>query len=858
MEPVNAPRDGLCVSRTVLSPCKRENAIQAGEEVMVEASQEVASQQMHFIDSVAGEKVEVHTASNPVASVDGTPDVSLGEFFARPTLIRTYNWAENGSIGTLDTFNPWKLFFNNSVIKKKVDNFQYLRCTLHLKVVVNASPFYYGLAMMSYVPLEGWSYSPVRPCTTYGAELVSWSQCPHIKILPSVSAGGDLKLPFFYHKNWLYCNKATDFDKMGTARLHAITPLLNANGVTSQSITLQIYAWAEEVELMGPTIGLALQAGDEYGDGPISRPASALASLSGKLSSIPVIGKFARATEIGASAVSSIAALFGYSNVPVIADVHAFQNSNLPHLASAGIGTAVQKLTIDPKAELSIDPSIHGLYPEEPLEISSIVSRPSYLAGISWSTSNLYDDVLFNMRVNPVLTNQSTETNATRVGMVPMAYLSRFFTYWRGNIKVRFKVVASKFHKGRLRISYDPNGRIDNTTDNHNTCFNTVLDIGSEGDVILDIPYRQGTAWLRTRSTFDQNWTNGSALASDEELDNGLISVRVLTPLTAPVGTSNVYLVMYVEGGEHLEFAVPFSESSDSGPVVSQYAVQAGTEYVGGSMDKVGTEATKIVVGSPTIPHEGRYGQNFGERIVSLRSLLQRSSLAESIVMDNPASNQYAVFRQLFGRMPLYFGFDPAGINTANKLSTGTAPFNFVPIHPLPEILAMFRGYRGSVHHQFNLDGGRYESLDNFFVYRHGNNRSSADRNGACKTTLVAGANIDNRWRFLNDTYNPTGTGGCAVTSQRTNNGLSVSIPDYNRFNFTLVNPNANTLGTGDDESGKNTYGLILKFKPNTSGSQDTSGIVINRFVGIGSDFTPLFFLCSPTVDFYSSLPAAT
>ena len=233
---------------------------------MVDASQEVASQQMHFIDSVAGEQVEVHTAANPVASVDGTPDVSLGEFFARPTLIRTYNWAESGTLGTLDTFNPWALFFNNSVIKKKIDNFQYMRCTLHLKVVVNASPFYYGLAMLSYVPLEGWSYSPVRPCSSYAAELVSWSQCPHIKILPSASAGGDLKLPFFYHKNWLYCNKLSDFEKMGTARLHAVTPLLNANGVTSQTVTMQIYAWAEEVELMGPTIGLALQAGDEYGD----------------------------------------------------------------------------------------------------------------------------------------------------------------------------------------------------------------------------------------------------------------------------------------------------------------------------------------------------------------------------------------------------------------------------------------------------------------------------------------------------------------------------------------------------------------------------------------------------------------
>jgi hypothetical protein len=727
-----------------------------------------------------------------------------------------------------------------------------------VKVVINASPFYYGLAMMTYNPLEGWTHNPVRGSTAYQTELVSYSQMPHILIHPAASAGGDLVLPFFYHKNWLYCNTRSDFQNMGTMRLHAVTPLASANGVVGQSVTMQIYAWAEEVEVMGPTIGLALQAGDEYGDGPVSRPASALASVAGSLSNIPIIGKFARATEIGATAVSRVASLFGYSNVPVIDNVHAFQNSNLPHLASGGIGTAVQKLTLDPKAELSIDPSMHGLYPEEQLDISTLVQKPSYLTGVSWSTTDSYDTQLFNMRVQPVLASISTETNANRIGLVPMGYLSRFFSFWRGNIKIRFKVVASKYHKGRLRISYDPNGRIDTTTDSHNTCFNTILDIGEEGDVVLDIPYRQGSAWLRTRDVGDANWSPGNALDPNVEFDNGLVTLRVLTPLTAPVASSSVYIIMIVEAGEHFEFAVPFNEVSDSGPRFSQFAVQAGRSYMEhGEEDKTGLVSRDIVVGTPTVPHEARFAQNFGERVVSLRSILQRSSLAESIPMDNPASNQYAVFRQLFGRIPLYFGYDPNGINTANKLSSGTAPFNFVPVHPLPEILAMFRGYRGSVHHHFNIDGGRYESIDNFWVYRHGNNRSASDRKGAYKTTQAAGVNIDNRWRFLNDTYNPIGTGGAALTSQRNNNSLSVSIPDYNRFNFSFSVPSAMAVGTAGDASDKNTYGFLLKLKPNTAGSVDTSGIIINRYVSIGSDFTPLFFVCCPTLDQYASTPTA-
>jgi hypothetical protein len=209
-------------------------------------------------------------------------------------------------------------------------------------------------------------------------------------LYPQNSQGGEFTLPFLYHKNWLNATSSTDLENMGTILLNSFGTLKNANGLTTDSINIKVYAWAEDIEVAGPTIELAVQSGsgksvrkhkakdDEYGKGIISKPASAIARAAGALSEIPIIGPFATATSYAAGAVADIASLFGYTNVPVIDDVQPFYSKPFPNLASTDIGTPVEKLTLDSKNELSIDPKITGVDVEDELTIRSFVSRSIY------------------------------------------------------------------------------------------------------------------------------------------------------------------------------------------------------------------------------------------------------------------------------------------------------------------------------------------------------------------------------------------------------------------------------------------------------------------------------------------------
>merc|ERR1711881_122584 len=159
--------------------------------------------------------------------------------------------------------------------------------------------------------------------TFFFQDVIAASQRPHVYLDPTNSQGGTLTLPFFWYKNALSIPEQ-EWRDMGDIIIHGMQELKHANGATDQ-VTVSVFAWAEEVSLSIPTANepgsLVPQMGeiftpqiqDEYGTGPISRPAGVVAKAAGALSNIPGIGMYARATEMAASTVSSIATMFGYS-----------------------------------------------------------------------------------------------------------------------------------------------------------------------------------------------------------------------------------------------------------------------------------------------------------------------------------------------------------------------------------------------------------------------------------------------------------------------------------------------------------------------------------------------------------------
>jgi len=827
----------------------------------VEANVE-QSQTVDFIDNAGGEYVDMPVSDNTVARVDNTDDLGLGSFLARPTLIDTTTWATTDSIGVLKTFQPWYLFLSNTAIRKKIDNYAFLRGNLHIKVVINASPFQYGALRLCYSPLLGFVSDKIRTNPTSSIPLLTpYSQQPGFYVYPQANSGGELVCRFFLHKNWLDITSASEVQNMGTINHLVYKTLAVAVAGGTSSVTVRTYAWMTDVELMASTSKLSLQANDEYGVGPVSQPASAISSVASMLTNVPVIGRFARATEIGAGALSKIATLFGYTNVPVITDVSPLHPMNAPMLASAHIGTPIQKLTLDPKQELSIDPSPHGIGSADELALSYLRNKESFYGSTSWSTSDVIGTQIFNTRISPSLWQQVDVNNTLaapvgkRVYHTPISYVGAMFKHWRGDIKIRVKVVCTKFHKGRLKISYDPRNDISASDPGENTVYTEILDIGERDDVEFTIPYHQDLGWLKHDQTIQDNWTPGNALAPRPGIDNGTITVRVLNALTAPA-TSTINLLFYVRGGDNFEYANPSGHigPDNSNFVPSFFALQAN--------DVTNITPDKIVIGNQSMTLPERYGLNFGECVGSLRNLLHRAHVFETTPMPSATAGFFNIVRKAYKRMPYTPGYDPAWTATsANNVvaAAGNNPFIFNTMPHIAYVSGMFLGYRGSVNYIVTPSTDLYGALDDFRAVRatDPNAAPTAQRyinvvanTGYAPTTSLKASYLNRNY------YYRDGLAGMGITATRTCGSLMFNFPDYNNFNFSLVDPTIYTAGSSTDGTDVQTVVLQMLLKrvaavdPNTSLASS-----LQSEVSAGPDFTCLHFLCCPTLDFSTAEP---
>lgn len=786
-----------------------------------------------FIDANAGASVGRPAAPLDYEMADAQTSSDLKSFLARPVRIQSSTWAPSDPVGLLiSDSTPWASFLNNASIKNKLSNYAFIRGNLKLKIITNASPFLYGSLRLIYRPLP--AFKPTTVSSSFPSALVPYSQMPGVWITPAHSEGAEFTCPFIWPRSFIRTGLISEMLTLGRFDMVVYNTLASANGATS-SVTVQVYAWMEDVVLAGPTVGAVLQA-DEYGVGVVSAPASALAAAASSFTSLPTIGRFAKATEIGASAVSNIAKLFGFTNVPVIEDTRPIRNSPFPSLASAEIGYPHDKLSLDAKNELSIDPAIAGLGSDDELAISHFVQRESFLTGVAWPSSFPPDTPLFSSLVLP----QLTYATGNVIDFTPPSLVSNMFRNWRGDMIFRFKFIATPFHKGRVRISYDPQAfAVQSTGDTGPFVVNKIVDLGAETDVEFRVPYQQALPWCYTLASNQTTvWSTSVSptLSALETFHNGLISMKVLTSLTGPTTTASVGVQVFVRGAENLEFSNPLSSALDLTP----FALQSEEYYDKGS-------SMSADMGSPSEASTHRALVNFGESVRSLRPLMRRHNLLDTIVVPAPTASTVGTFRIDQTRFPAHYGYDPSGWNQAKGtvVPASNFAFNFVNVTPWHLIANCFLAQRGSMNWVYNPSKASLGIVSRVSRY---NLTFPGYTNG-----YVAGAATNTNvtessyWKIQRVT-----NAGASMTHTNTTSGHAVVAPSYSPFKFQstspglMTSPGAASAATYDGS----VYDTLSIEYPYDSVNNPLTGVTIERYFGIGADYTLHFFMNCPTLNY--------
>jgi hypothetical protein len=695
-------RDDLCNLKffeNSVQDCTKPHSAEAP------TSADHSQQTVRFLDMVPGHESEQKGSYDELRSEGMDDSVSLQQFFERPVLITDVNWAQGGA-ALFAFFRPWELFFQNKRVINRISNYKLLQAKLHVKAILNGTPFNFGSAIMSWAPLYPDFDDLTRDRGAISSDSIAASNRPHVYLDPANNSGGTITCPFVWHENALDVVGA-DWTKMGQMTIRELYPLKHATG-TVNNVTISIYAWATEVKLAAPTqytpSSISPQS-DEYSKPAVSTAATALSVWSKGLSNAPIIGPYMRATSMASGAVSAIASLFGYCK-PVELEFELLRQRTTGPMATTNSKDDSHKLTVDAKQELTIDPRAFGLANEDELEISYIAGRESWLDTFDWSMGNAPEACLWGAVVDPWMVRQET---GGELHMTAMAFASLPFTWWRGSIIYRFQVICSKFHRGRLRVVYDPESLgffLPGSIAEYNTAFNTIIDISETTDFEIKVGWAMPTSYREHAppdTPQDDLFLPGGLISYNSlsnSWGNGTIAVYVVNDLVGPDTTidNDIGINVFVKAGPDFELAGPTSAYINRmafRPQSEELAMHNLPSTAPLSAPLVDSYvADSNLTGPANLIH-------FGESVRSFRPLLKRYNMHEYNMANlmNVAVASSVITRQ-FDRPAMPFERGPAVQSDASStvpLLTGAIRYAYAYMTLLKYISSAFVGWRGSI-----------------------------------------------------------------------------------------------------------------------------------------------------------------
>lgn len=820
---------------------------------LIAKTRDIVSQAEVVSDSISSSTVDVHgnildvsgvEANSQSSGISRLPNIgqkevlTISSFLERPVEIDTFEVKVGDS--TSAVYPLWDTITSSPSIRAKLRNFAYLRADLRVRIAISGTPFHAGKFLVSYQPyplnntaLQSLltsvaTVSAFRPCL-----LAYLSQAPGAIVMDvKDNRPMELKIPFISTK------AMHRLFNVSTSSISAATPFVDlqhagslyfyslnaptAVSATPTPISVQIYAWMENVQL-GTTTATQIEivTESERGPGPVEKVATALSTLSSALVAVPMIAPLARASAMVFSGVAGVASWFGWSR-PIIVDDTSFMK-NRPFTNSCvtvGKETA-EKITFDPLQELNVDPRICGVDKDE-LVLNHLTSIESYITTFTWSPSDTpLADPIFLAKVVPTLSAVGAVDLERLVVPSPMAFAALAFQYWRGDIKIRFQVVCSAFHRGKLAFFYEPNIYQQVIIDadlSTNKNFMKIIDLQETQCVEFCIHWAQPRAWClvpQSNTVADDYSTTGTLSAVSPDYFNGYIGVVPFTDLQSPL-EDDISINVFVSS-DGLQF-------NDLTEINFPTGRNIYTEAANLTDDKNDTEVTCLDLNESTGSDSNTSDYHFGEQPLSFRSCLKRY-VETSRKTETPGSACWGP--QWIGNIlpppkPLFGSFSVTRVNLMGYLRYA--------------FLGVKGGLRKRVH----------------FVYANSTSVSGDSSTNMALVTLGSAFASDTTEDITFLTEPPHALQrGSIMYVPATNGGIEFEIPYYsnNLFSFSCADDGLGTIGTDEMEQDW----LKLYYAAHEKYLNSGQAVYAIESTAAAEDFTFMRFLGAPYYTYVAS-----
>ncbi|AJC98140.1 polyprotein [Thaumetopoea pityocampa iflavirus 1] len=229
---------------------------------------------------------------------------------------------------------------------------------------------------------------------------------------------------------------------------------------------------------------------------------------------------------------------------------------------SWSIGTDI----VEPLHNLRLSGRAQTVHPDRDLDEMKIdvIKRKYMLCDIfSWSQQHHNGQILWSYSANPLppkdqmhtVTEAGTNTLAS-YQITPIGFLSSLFQYWRGSIEFRFDIVASQFHSGKILLAYIPG--VDESTmvtiEQARASPNIVISLDNAMSYTWRIPYVADRPWWPRRYA-------GESVSNNVSSPSKIFAFVLNELVMAETVPDSVEILVYMRGGDDMEFAIPVQPS---------------------------------------------------------------------------------------------------------------------------------------------------------------------------------------------------------------------------------------------------------------------------------------------------------
>nr|AWK77888.1 polyprotein [Perth bee virus 9] len=578
--------------------------------------------------NIGGEETEVvgmDAMRRNTFIVDDSQD--LDDFPRRPIRIAEYVWTDVSSFA-VNSHRPWNIVTLDPALRAKLKNKAFIRATLVIEANLSGSILQRGKVRLAYFPWG--NYNPhlgdfAFPIDNKKLAKKYLAQAPFNVLMDvrdnkparmRIPWSGTAPMARLFNEQISSIATGTSFldvQDLGVLFVAVQNTIVNSsNSPNFPDVTLEIFSWLEDVELGGATATqLALATESELKKGPVENFAMSTAKFMSSLSEAPVIGPYAKASEMAAKGLGTLAAHHGWSEPQkpfVVTRIRQDGLFNEAHVIGQSFG---RKLTLDPLQETSIDPSVCGSNIDE-TGIENISSRWGLVSTFRWEPTNSAN-VMFSAAITPAMTELDTKvvgpTSYQRAVPIPACFATGPFQYWRGDCEIKLEFVKGSMDRGKLSFKFEPNldqsTLIMAATDSLNKQNLILVDLATTDEITLKINWNSNYEWLELPTRQQrQNTVNFSDYSQLRDSANGFIYIRPFTKIVTPD-----------DDGIDVNVYVRFTNVKVAAPTLANLPTDSRTYATQGdsyTLFDYGTTDKNILT------------DYFGETVPNLRMLLKR------------------------------------------------------------------------------------------------------------------------------------------------------------------------------------------------------------------------------------------